>query len=137
MLIKTLFAALLIPFFAMAQFNLTVSVKNVKSTDGKVSVAVYDNAAGFLKFDKVFKAASAPAEKGQTKVTIKDLPKGTYALAVFHDVNDNDKLDTNMLGIPKEPLGFSKGKLKTFGPPSYEECSFELTEDYEIDVPLN
>lgn len=120
----------------MAQYNLTVKVTNVKSTDGKISVAAYDNAAGFLKFDKVFKAQTAPAEKGSATVIIENLPEGTYALAVFHDKNANDKLDTNFIGIPKEPLGFSIGKIKTFGPPSFDECSFTLTSDQSISVPI-
>jgi len=126
----------LFPLITMAQYNLTVNVTNVKSTDGKISVAVYDRAAGFLKFDKVFKAETASAEKGKTTVIIKDLPEGTYALAAFHDENGNDKLDTNFIGIPKEPLGFSKGKMKTFGPPSFDECSFKLTADESISVTI-
>ncbi|WP_373519712.1 DUF2141 domain-containing protein [Pricia sp.] len=133
---KLLSLFLLLPLFTMAQFDLTVTVKNVKSNEGKVSVAVYDTKENFLKFDKVFKAESAPSQKGSTKVVLEDLPKGTYALAVFHDENGNDELDTNALGIPKEPLGFSKGKMKTFGPPSFEECSFELTSDQSISVPI-
>lgn len=120
----------------MAQFDLAVTVKNVKSNDGNISVAVYDNADGFLKFDKVFKAEAVPSQKGSTEVLLKNLPEGTYAIAAFHDENGNDELDTNMLGIPKEPLGFSKGKMKTFGPPSFEECSFELTSDLSISVPI-
>ncbi len=127
---------LLLPLSTLAQFDLTVTVKNVESNDGKVSVAVYDTEASFLKFDKVFKAESVPSQKGSTEVVLKDLPKGKYALAVFHDENGNDELDTNMLGIPKEPLGFSKGKMKTFGPPSFEECAFELTSDQSISVPI-
>ncbi len=127
---------LLLPIFTMAQFDLTVTAENVTSNDGKVSVAVYDTEENWLKFDKVFKADSAPSQKGSTKIVIKDLPKGTYAVAVFHDENGNDKLDTNMLGIPKEPLGFSIGKMKTFGPPSFEDCAFELTSDQSISVPI-
>lgn len=127
---------LLLPLVTMAQFDLTVTVNNVSSNDGKVSVAVYNSSDGFLKFDKVFKAAAVPSQMGSTEVLLKDLPKGTYAIAAFHDENGNDELDTNILGIPKEPLGFSKGKMKTFGPPSFEECAFELTSDLSISVPI-
>lgn len=133
---KRFFLILFFPIITIAQYNLTANVTNVKSTDGKISVAAYDKAAGFLKFDKVFKTQTAPAEKGSTKVIIKDLPEGTYALAVFHDENANDKLDTNFIGIPKEPLGFSIGKMKTFGPPSFDECSFRFTSDQSISVPI-
>ncbi len=127
---------LLVPLCTMAQFDLTVTITNVTSNEGNISVAVYDKAGSFLKFDKVFKAESAPSQKGSTEVVIKDLPKGIYAVAVFHDENGNDELDTNMLGIPKEPLGFSKGKMKTFGPPSFEECSFAVTSNQSISVPI-
>lgn len=133
---KLFYLILLLPLFAMAQFDLTVTVKNVKSTEGKISVAVYDSEENFLEFDKVFKAQSEPSEKGNTIIVFKDLPEGTYALAAFHDENDNDELDTNMLGIPKEPLGFSKGKMKTFGPPSFDECSFKFDADRSITVPI-
>ncbi|MGB6153716.1 MAG: DUF2141 domain-containing protein [Pricia sp.] len=120
----------------MAQFDLTVTVNNVKSNEGKISVAVYNSSDGFLEFDKVFKANSVPSKKGSTEVVLKDLPKGTYAIAAFHDENGNGELDTNIMGIPKEPLGFSKGKMKTFGPPSFAECSFKLTSDQAITVPI-
>ncbi|HDZ15070.1 MAG TPA: DUF2141 domain-containing protein, partial [Pricia sp.] len=66
----------LIPFFTMAQFNLTVTVENVTSNDGKISVAVYNSSEGFLKFDKVFKAVSEPSKKGSTEVVLKNLPQG-------------------------------------------------------------
>jgi len=124
----------LLPLFTVSQFNLSVTVENVASNDGKVSVAVYENAENFLKFDRVFKADSAPSQKGSTEVVIKDLPVGLYAVAVFHDENDNDELATNMFGIPKEPLGFSRGKMKIFGPPSFEECAFEFSSNQSISV---
>ena len=127
---------LLIPLFSVAQFDLTVTIDNVKSADGKVSVALYNSADKFLKFDKVYKGESVPSQKGSTKVVIKNLPKGTCAIAAFHDENGNDKLDTNAFGFPKEPLGFSKGKMKTFGPPSFTECAFELTSNQSISVPI-
>ena len=126
----------LIPLFTMAQFDLTVTVENVKSNEGKISVAVYNSSDGFLEFDKVFKANSVASKKGSTEVVLKDLPEGTYAIAAFHDENGNGELDTNIMGIPKEPLGFSKGKMKTFGPPSFAECSFKLTSDQAISVPI-
>ena len=125
---------ILFPFLTMAQFDLTVTVTNVKSTDGKISMAVYDNAESWLKFDRVLKANTAPAKKGRMVVVIEGLPEWRYAVTVFHDENANDELDTNMFGIPREPLGFSKGKMKTFGPPDFEECSFELTSDLDLSV---
>ena len=55
-----------------------------------------------------------------------DLSLGSYAVKVFHDVDDNSILDTNWMGIPKEPYGFSNDAMGTFGPPSFEQASFKV-----------
>ena len=30
-----------------------------------------------------------------------DLPSGNYAVGIFHDVNGNNRLDTNLFGVPR------------------------------------
>ncbi|MEO8590991.1 MAG: DUF2141 domain-containing protein [Flavobacteriales bacterium] len=57
-------------------------------------------------------------------ITRTDLTVGRYAIKAFHDVNDNGKLDTNWIGIPSEPYGFSNDAMGTFGPPSFEQAGF-------------
>ncbi|RDY60040.1 DUF2141 domain-containing protein [Flagellimonas nanhaiensis] len=126
----------LVPLSMFSQNKISVHVNNVDSKLGQVNVAVYDSDDSFLTFDGVLKTESAPAEKGMVTLVIEDLPVGEYALAVFHDENGNDKLDTNWLGIPKERVAFSKAKMRTFGPPKYKECAFKVNSDYEISIDL-
>lgn len=132
----TLILLLMSTTFCFSQNELAVEVHGVPDSVGKISVAVYDNEEGFLKFDKVFKCDSIAAQKGITKISIKDLPQGEYALAVFYDENGNDKLDTNWMGIPKEKVAFSNAKMKTFGPPKFKECVFKVSSDTKIDITL-
>ena len=40
-----------------------------------------------------------------------DIPPGTYAVKLHIDENENGKLDTNFLGIPKEQYGISNNAL--------------------------
>ena len=127
---------LLFPFLGFAQNTLSVKVNNVESTKGRVNVAVYDSDDSFLSFDRVLKADSVVAHEGSVVLHISDLPAGEYALAIFHDENDNGKLDTNWLGIPREKVAFSKAKMKTFGPPKFKECSFKMSSDHEIHIDL-
>lgn len=127
---------LFIPLVSLGQHKLIVEVAGVKSSDGTINVAVYNEADGFLKFENVFLSDSAKASQGKTELLIQDLPNGEYALAVFHDENGNDELDTNWLGIPKEPIGFSIGHMKTFGPPNFKECAFKVTSDKAIKISL-
>lgn len=119
-----------------AQNNIEVEVLNVPSAEGKISVALYDKDDSFLKFEEVYASASSKAVKGQTNVLLKDIPEGTYAIALFHDKNGNDKLDTNWMGIPKEKVAFSYAKMKLFGPPSFKECVFVLSKDRMISISL-
>jgi uncharacterized protein (DUF2141 family) len=58
-----------------------------------------------------------------------DLPIGTYAIGVFHDVNGNNSLDTNFLGIPKEQYGFGNDATGSFGPPSFNDAAITVSKD--------
>lgn len=121
---------------AFGQYQLTVEVHQVPDSTGKINVALYQDSNHFLKFDGVFMSNSEDAQKGLTRILFDNLPKGEYAVAIFHDKNSNNELDTNWLGIPKEKVAFSKAKMRTFGPPKYQDCSFEVISDTEISISL-
>ncbi len=134
-MMKTLsFLLLLFPAFLFSQYKLDVNVYNVPSSEGKVSVAIYDSAQSFLKFEEVIKSGSTSAQKGMTTLQFENLPEGEYAIALFHDQNGNDALDTNWLGIPKEKVAFSKAKMRAFGPPKYKDCAFSVSSDGKINI---
>ena len=46
-----------------------------------------------------------------------ELPPGTYAIGIFHDVNLNNKMDNNLFGVPKEQYGFSNNATALLVPP--------------------
>jgi uncharacterized protein (DUF2141 family) len=119
-----------------SQHNLSLHIGGVKSDNGNVCFAIYDKESSFLKFDKVYKFGSQKAVMGNTYIEIEDLPDGEYAVAIFHDENGNKNLDTNMLGIPKEDIAFSIGKMKMFGPPQFDECAFVLSKNLEMSINL-
>ena len=54
------------------------------------------------------------------------LPSGNYAIALIHDENGNNKLDTFM-GIPREGFGFSRNPAIRFGPPKFASANFAVT----------
>lgn len=127
---------LLLPLMGMAQNELIIEVQGVQSSNGNINIAVYNQAESFLKFEGVYLSDSTRANAGHTQVKISNLPSGEYALAVFHDENGNNILDTNWLGIPKEPVGFSNARMKTFGPPSFKDCSFRLSSNQAVKISL-
>ncbi|TLP71206.1 DUF2141 domain-containing protein [Maribacter sp. ACAM166] len=119
-----------------SQHNLSLNVDGVTSEKGNICFAVYTDESSFLKFNRVYKSGSEKAVTGNTIIKINDLPKGDYAIAIFHDANGNKNIDTNMLGIPKEQIAFSKGKMKMFGPPKFKECVFTLNSNLDMTIIL-
>jgi uncharacterized protein (DUF2141 family) len=55
------------------------------------------------------------------------IPCGTYAVACFHDENDNGKLDTGLFGIPKEGTVVSNHAKGFMGPPSFDAAKFSFS----------
>ncbi|MBC7952231.1 MAG: DUF2141 domain-containing protein [Rhodospirillaceae bacterium] len=41
---------------------------------------------------------------GKVGVTLSHLPVGGYTVAAFQDVNGNQQLDSNLFGLPQEPV---------------------------------
>ncbi len=103
--------------------RLAIVVKNIRQKDGhKVFIGFYKPDGEFPK-DQTYKGLAFEARK-ETEVFFADIPYGTYAIALYHDLNNNDKLDKNFLGIPKEPYGFSRNYRPLFTVPTFRDCSF-------------
>lgn len=120
----TLSGAMLLCFGTASAATIEVRVAGV-SAKGKVNVAVCDKER-FLK--QCAYSASAPAQAGETTVSVKGVPSGTWAVLAYQDENGNGELDRNLLGIPKEPYGFSRDARSKFGPPGFEDAAFEVGE---------
>jgi len=131
---RLLLFILTFPLISLSQNEITIAINNVPASIGNINVALYKTSEDFLKFDKVFKYSSATAKKGTTETSIKNIPDGKYAIAIFYDENSNNILDKNWLGIPKEKVAFSNARLKTFGPPSFEECLFYVNSNTQITI---
>lgn len=105
-------------------FDITVVVKNAENDNGQMFFGLHDNENDFLK--KEIRGDIKKITDGTSTITFKNVPVGTYAVSVFHDENDNGKLDTNSFGIPNEDYGCSNNAKGFMGPPKWENAKFEL-----------
>ena len=115
---------LLLCFATASAATVEVRVAGV-TAKGKVSVAVCDKER-FLK--QCAYSAWAPAQAGETTVTVKGVPSGTWAVLAYQDENGNGELDRNLIGMPKEAYGFSRDARGKFGPPGFEDAAIEVGE---------
>jgi len=126
----TIFFSLLFVIFSLSIFaqtgSIEVKINGIENNDGVVMIGLYNSDSDFPDFDKGFTGAAPAADKNGVTHTFKDILPGTYALAVWHDEDEDKELDKNFLGIPKENYGFSNNASGTFGPPDFKDAAFEV-----------
>jgi uncharacterized protein (DUF2141 family) len=128
------FTSILLASAQEESFNLTVNIAGLNSDKGSLLVGVYSTKEDFLK--KPFKSDIIKIINKKSLVIFKDIPKGVYAVSFVHDENDNKKMDTNFIGIPKEDFGCSNNATGFMGPPKYEDAKFMLEENKTIDIKI-
>ena len=107
--------------------TLVVQIRDIRNSDGKIHVALYNSAESFLVDGQVLEWQTLSAQEGIVEVVFADLQPGTYAAVAFHDENSSGEFDTNFIGIPREGYGFSNGAQAGFGPPNFEDASVQLS----------
>lgn len=109
----------------MQNGSLQVTITNLRSNKGHLLISVFNSSDGFpSNANKAFRKQQVAINNQQAVVNFADIPPGNYAAAILHDENDDGKMNSNFLGIPKEGYGFSNNVMGTFGPPSFSKASF-------------
>jgi len=115
------------PTPAPATQLVTVVVSGLASTHSVVKLSFYNAPEKFLKHgQQAFRLVVKPEGKTEISVPVELVP-GEWALALTQDVNDNDILDKNMLGIPTEPYAFSNNVHPRLSAPGFDECKFDVS----------
>lgn len=130
--------ALLLFGFGAHAAELRVTIQGVASSAGSLMIGLYDsddhfrsaiaNAAnvGLLNDRSRLVGIAMRAVGGTQSVVFTNLKPGRYAVIVFHDENDNGKLDENSWGVPTEGYGFSNNAEGFLAAPSFREASVLL-----------
>lgn len=116
--------------------TITVEISEIKGTEGQISIGLYTSEEGFPETEKSYNGMNVRVTGEKAVASFQDVPAGTYAIAVFHDTNSNNKLDKNFLGLSKEGYAFSNNVFGTFGPPDFEDASFELDGNKTIKIKM-
>ncbi|QJR14546.1 DUF2141 domain-containing protein [Usitatibacter palustris] len=109
---------------AASAADIAIEVKGITEAKGNIMVAVYDKADQWL--GKPLKYARVPAAMPSVTVSIEGLEAGVYAVSIYQDIDSNGKLDTNVMRIPIEPIGFSNDATGSFGPPKFEDARIQV-----------
>jgi uncharacterized protein (DUF2141 family) len=114
----------------LAQVRVTIDDVN---DGGLLTVELYNDPKNFLSSKGRVKRIRVPATAGSHEVCFDLATQGTYAVAAYHDVDGNRKLNRKWNKMPKEPFGLSLNPKLKFGFPKFSKSAFE-TDDKGADI---
>lgn len=113
--------------------RLKIVVENVRSDSGEVVMELYpDDPKRFLAHAGRLERVRRKAERSVTSACIDVTTPGMYALALYHDENNDELFNRSIIGLPSEGFGFSNNAPVRLGPPSLSAVRFRVSEGETI-----
>ncbi|MFV8834705.1 DUF2141 domain-containing protein [Aquisalimonas sp.] len=118
--------------------DLRVTVENVEPDTGHLMVALYDDEAAFDARDGAVEEIRKSVDGECVVLTFTGVSAGDYAIAAFQDLDGDGELNTNLVGMPREPWGFSRDASGGMGPPDFGDAAFTVDGDaVDMSIRLN
>jgi uncharacterized protein (DUF2141 family) len=115
--------------------GIKIVVDNLRSNEGHVLISLFKSNEGYPDApDKAVRKGKLIIKDNRAWIKFTGLPAGNYAAAILHDENDDQKMNTNFFGLPKEGYGFSNNVMGSFGPPSFEKASFSYSTNKTTEI---
>lgn len=106
--------------------ELAIHATGFRTDKGKAGAAVFDSPKGWpSESQRAYVGGEIPKSNG-TATFDYQVPPGVYAIVVIDDVNENEKLDRDFFGIPKEGFGFANNPRVFLRAPSFEAASIHV-----------
>ncbi len=113
------------PSSVKPRVNISVNLEDVSSNDGQFIILIFSKDKGFpgniAKADEVVKFKASDVVL-LNKVSVQIKVPHQVAISVIHDKDLDGKLDSNFVGIPREPVGVSNNIEGSFGPPPFAKA---------------
>lgn len=110
---------------AVETATLTIHVEHVSPKGGIVSLGLF-TAENYDDDDHPTLSRDVPADPSGNTIVIEGLAPGVYAIKAMQDINADGKFETNWLGLPLEPYGFSNNASPRLGEPSFRRTEFTV-----------
>lgn len=102
--------------------TITVEVTGFVQQTGSLMVALSDEAT--YQSGDAIRGTMAVVDADTVTLTFEQIPAGTYAIRMFHDVDGNGEMNSNMFGLPIEPFAFSNNAKAVMGPATWADAQF-------------
>ena len=112
--------------------SLEIKINNLESNKGPIYIRILD------ENENPVILGTSTVINYSSEISFDSISPGKYAIQFFHDENENQKMDFNLIGIPKEKFGSSNNVKPVLGPPKFEKMLINLNENKKIIIiPVN
>lgn len=108
--------------------NVTLEITGFDNDKGKAFVEIIDEKG------KVVSQLVLPINQKKVVKSIELPAAGKFGVKVFHDENNNQKMDKNLVGYPTEKWGVSNSARPSFRAPKTEEILVSVKANDKIKV---
>ncbi len=116
-------------------YKVDVCFSHIEKQGGKLQVGLYNRPEAFPKKGRECQDVQIPVH-GDSLCHRFYLPAGQYAIAVYHDADNNDKIDRNLIGRPTEQYGFSNDARPFLSAPKFKDAAFWVRQDTVVVIRL-
>ncbi len=112
--------------------DLQLEMTNIHNASGHLLISIFDNERDHAdtsgKTVQYHTFVALKPHDISINVVFPDFPPGTSAVVVIHDENNNNDLDSNLLGTPTEGISFSNYD-GTLSEPTFNDTAFRHLRD--------
>lgn len=139
---KTIFLSFffsLIPLTSLASNPVELTITGIEETEGNILIAVFDKEEAWMDIPEAILLITRPASEAKdgnlVYKTDVELPN-QVSISVYQDLNEDNKLNKNFFGIPREPYGFSNNIRHSTRSASYEEANITISKDSKVNIEI-
>ncbi len=116
--------------------SIRIHIPNVKIGKGEILISLFNNEKGFPE-DGALAFRTYRLTPGKT-LELTGIPSGKYALAILHDIDDNQKMTYNFLGIPQEGYASSPDGGPKLSKPRFDKALFRHSaKGTDLTIPIH
>ncbi len=109
--------------------DVVARISGLSEPFGQIGCSLFAGATGFPMDNAAARVQWLAADAKGVTCRYADVPEGTYALSIGHDLNGNRRVDTNFIGMPTEQWGVSNNARPRLRAPRFDEAAFKVAAD--------
>ncbi|WP_170178472.1 DUF2141 domain-containing protein [Flammeovirga pectinis] len=117
--------------------TINLMLDGIENSKGEIVVVLYNSEETYTINTNHYRKVILKPNGRNLTISFNEIPCGTYAISAYHDEDSNNKITTNIIGMPIEKYGYSNNKFGKLIAPKYSEVSFSTANTHVTSLVIN